>query len=77
MDRVSEFYSRPSHYSPYPIYRKGAIKSTCGSLLGKQRECRIRKIPQGLFSTLAFLMTDFDDGGIRKFQNKKGAKKKK
>ena len=23
MDRVSDFYSKPSHLSPYPIYQKG------------------------------------------------------
>lgn len=76
MNLVSEFYSKPSHSSPYPIYQKGSgTYGTCGSLLGKQREWRMRKIRQGLFSTLTFLMTDFD--GKRKFQNNKNTNKKK
>lgn len=75
MNRVSEFYSKPSHSSPYPIYQKGGAYTAYGSLLGKQREWRKRKIPRGLLSTLAFLASGFD--GVRKFQNNKYANKKK
>lgn len=70
MDRVSDFYSKPSHLSPYPIYQKGGSYYPFGTESERNKSykgwARALLVPAAAYLGLVSLY-----GKKKKAQNKK------